>query len=267
MTEIDKFFEGLPGEEKAPADVLDDKPEEGQAPAEGKPNPEEGEEGEDNTQARKNRRERRLEQKYNETRDMNIALNERIKVLSEAKQFQQEFKPSEDVPSEWTALYGDTPEAKKAWQMNQVLINRAKEEAKAEALTEFNNIQQKAIDDQKKFESVIDTELETLEDDFDVDLTSNAPAARKARREFLELVQKLSPKDEEGNIISYADFGSTFEIYQTSKKDKPSEITNRAKELAARNMGRAPNANAQQQVPQGPMNFQSARKAINKLIN
>lgn len=268
MNEIDKFFDDLPSQDKLVADVFDEENPE-KVPVEGEPKtPEEGDESEASKEARKNRRERRLEEKLQRSQQMNIELNERVKVLSETKQFQTEFKPSNDMPAEWIALYGDTPEAKRAWQMNESLINRAKKEAKDEALQEFESKQNKAVQEQKQFEGLIDSELESLEDDFNVDLTSNAPAARKARREFLEMVQDLSPKDEEGNITSYADFGKTFENYQKIKKTEkvPDPTVNRAKELASRSMSKS-SSNSNQDVIDGPITFETARRAINKFIS
>lgn len=266
MSEIQKFFEDLPGEDKREADVFNEKPEEKPAPVEGEETVPEKEEDEDSKEVRKNRRERRLEDKLRRKDEMLIALNERVIELSEQQKLAQEFKPTDDVPAEWIALYGDTPEAKRAWQLNQSLIHRAKEEGKQEAIQEFESKQQRQIEEQKKFENHIDSELESIEDDFDVDLTSNTPAARKARREFLEMVQELSPKDEEGNIISYADFGKTFEVYQrTRQKEKTPEVVNKQKELASRGINRAPSAGAND-APEGPINFKTARQAIGRML-
>ena len=228
-TELDKFFEGLPSEDKQLADVFNDKPKE-EAPVQ-------GEEPEDDGEVRKNRRHRRLEEALQKERESNIALAARIETLSEVQKFTQETTKTGEVPHEWIALYGDTPEARRAWEMEERLISRAKEEAKNEALEEFENRQNKVVQEQKQYESLIDSELESLEDTYNVDLTSNAPSARKARREFLELVQSLSPKDEAGNIADYADFGSTFEVYQkTRQSEKSSETSNKQKELASRSM-------------------------------
>jgi len=230
MNEIDKFFNGLPGEEKQGQDVFDQQPSKKDVDV----IPEKGNESEDD-EPRKNRRHRRLEEQLQRERESNIALNERVKVLAEVERGAP--VGAGEMPPEWVALYGNTDESKSAWAMQSRMLGSLKEQAKKEALEEFENRQQAAVQEQKEYESFIDSELEALEDEHDVDLTSNAPAARKARRELLEMVQKLSPKDSSGAITGYADFSSTFELYKGSKtQDKPNETITRQKELAARTM-------------------------------
>lgn len=253
MNEIDKFFGDLPGDDKNLQNVFDGKetekptdppvvtPEQGEG---------EGKEDEGSDDIRKNRRHRRLEDKIRQKDEMLIALNERVKVLSEVGQSNQS---STEVPAEWTALMGDSPEAQKAWQLQSKLLQQATDQAKQEALKEFKDEAARAVQEQKNFESFIDTELETLEEEHGIDLTSNAPAARKARREFLEMVQSLSPKDESGAITDYADFNSTFDVYKkTRKPEKPDETVARQKEIASKTMQKPSSSGAApQQITPG----------------
>lgn len=188
------------------------------------------EEGE-KTEPRKNRQHRRLETKLQQERETNIELNARLKALSEERQFRQEVRQED---TDVSRIYGtDTPEAREATRLLQSALQRTREEAETSALQKFEAVQETQRKAQRDAEGLIDSELESLEDEFDVDLTSDAPAARKARRELLELVSELSPKDSEGNIKDYADFGKAFEIYQNTK-EKPN--ANRQKDLAARSM-------------------------------
>ncbi len=246
MNEIEKFFGGLPGEDKQAQDVFDQENQKaaekaGVAPEKGDGDDKgEGEEGE----PRKNRRQRRLEEKMKQKDEMLIALNERVKVLSEVRN--GEPVAAGEMPPEWVALYGNTDESKNAWAMQSRIFGSMKEQAKIEAVQELERRQQAAIEEQKQYESHIDSELEALEDEYDVDLTSNAPAARKARREFLEMVQSLSPKDESGTLTGYADFESTFEIYQRTKAQaKPEDrVISRQKEIAAKTMQESNNSSS-----------------------
>lgn len=254
MNEIDKFFGDLPSEDKKPQDFSPEKkPEE-------ETKPEEGEE-KDEEQPHKNRAYRRLEERYQKERESNIALAARLQAESEAKQRETPRGPS-DAPAEWVALYGDTPEAQKAWKMQETLLARVAENAKDAALTEFEARNTRAQEEQKGFEEFIDLELESLEDNFNVDLTSNAPSARKARREFLEMVQNLSPKDENGTITGYADFGATFEQYQKLKaQETPDETSARRKEIASRSMKKA--GTGENTVPQITPGFRGWEKDYN----
>lgn len=229
-TEVDEFFDGLNETDNKVADIFEE------------PKEPEIKEEETPEKPRKNREHRRLEKRLDEKDEMLNALNERVIELSKDKQ--TSFHSSE-MPPEWIALYGTTPEAEKAWKVQESLLKSVKESATTDALERFRNEQQEERQEQKKFESFIDAELESLEDTFDTDLTSNAPAARKARREFLELVEKLSPKDEEGNVTGYADFESAFEIYKANQsKEKSPEVVSRQKELSTRSMQKPGNADS-----------------------
>jgi hypothetical protein len=223
--EIDKLFSDLPSEDKKLADVFNEAPKETPTPTPAK--------DEDEGDVRKNRRHRRLEEQYQKERESNIALNARIQALMESRETPV-TKSSSDAPAEWIALYGDTPEAAKAWKMQESLMERYKQQAKEEAVNELQEreVEQKA--EERKFEAFIDSQLETIEDKYDIDLTSDAPKARKTRRDFLEMVQNLSPKNDDGTITGYADFEQTFEIYK-SRKETPVDNSAR-KEIAAISM-------------------------------
>ena len=129
--------------------------------------------------------------------------------------------------------------------MQEKLLQSYKESAKREAVEEIRSEQLRMTQEQQKFEDFIDDQLENLEEKFNVDLTSKTPAARKAHKEFLELVYKLSPKDENGEVTDYADFESTFEIYKSNReKDKSPEVIDRQKELSSRSLQRAGSSSA-----------------------
>jgi len=231
--EVDKFFEGLPSQDKKLADVFNEiKPTEEVVIEKKK-------EGDEESEGRKNRRHRRLEEQLQRERGSNIALSERIKVLAEVRSGIKESTEGE-TPAEWIALLGDTPESHKAWKLQQDLLHKSTQQAKQEVLQEIENkSHQDRIEfqeEQTKYEGLIDSELEALEDAYNIDLTSNTDSVTKIRKEFLELIQKVSPKDEEGNITNYADFGSTFELYQLAKVKEKSSISDKQKELASRSM-------------------------------
>lgn len=234
--ELDEFFDGLPSEDKKETvdDIFKDEPEKKpDAPAEGvaEDKPEEGGE------PRKNRRHRRLEQQLMQEREA------RIRAEAEADAARRyggsTSSASGEVDPRWLRIYGDTPESRQAWQLQQEIFNDYKEQTKEEAMREVQEQQAEITRQQREHEALIDSELESLEDEFNVDLTSDAPAARKARREFLEMVEKASPKDEDGNVTSYADFAAVYEHYELKRaKGKDNRITDRQKELSSRTMNR-----------------------------
>lgn len=235
---VDEFFNKLPSEDTTRADIFEgDKPKQDDPSA---TNPDKGDgEGDhsgEGTEPRKNRRHRQLETKLQQEREANIALNERVKVLSEVTRFAKEHEG--EVDPRLLQTFGTTEEGKMfAKIMSQVIAdNTAK--AREEAIEEMEQRQVAAREEQAQFEKFIDDELEYLEDQYNVDLTSDAPAARKARREFLELVHNVSPKDQEGVITGYADFDKTFELYQKSRQEQKPSSVDRQKEIAARTMQR-----------------------------
>lgn len=220
MNEVDKFFEGIP---KDAATILEPVAEEK------KDLPEEGE-------SHKNRRHRRLEEQLQRERESNIALNERVKTLAEVAKISKESNG--EIDPRLLRAFGTSEEGKEATKIFSEVLQEMTEKAKAEALEEFENKQVEAQKQEKEYESFIDAQLENLEDEHNIDLTSDSPQARKTRREFLELVQDLSPKDESGTITGYADFESTFDVYQKTLP-KSTDSTNRAKEIASRSMQRS----------------------------
>lgn len=231
--QVDEFFEKLPGEDKEQADIFDEKSKEETKEV---PLKEEGDvDPEQVPESIKDRRHRRLEQKLQQEREANIALNERVKTLSEMDKFTKEI--GDEVIPDIAKMFDSSDLGKENALRLSKVIREERERAKEDAIRTIEEKQQQAVEEQKKYESFIDNELESLENQYNVDLTSDAPKARKARREFLEMVQELSPKDENGDITGYADFESTFNVFQkTQTEDK---TNNRREEIANRSMKRS----------------------------
>lgn len=221
-TEMEKFLSDLPTDQHV--EPLEP---EADAPAEV---PEK--EAEEDADSRKNRRHRRLEEALQRERESNIALSERIKTLSEMERFTKDFQPDTDIHQVLFGTTAQTDETKATALGMQRVLEKFGNDAYTKAINDFDKRRADEAQQQREEERFIDSELEAIEDEANVDLTSNSPAARKARTEFLSLVEKLSPKDQDGNIKDYADFSTTFEIYQNSRKPDAS----RAKSLAARTM-------------------------------
>lgn len=233
--EIDKLFADLPKDDQQVADVFgENKPK----PEDKVPAKDENKEGADvpeepGKEPHKNRRHRRLEQQLQEEREARIRAEALAQARSEASSFNRDVG---EVDQRWIAIYGDTPESKQAFKLYQEMVKEHTAALKEDALKAIKAEQAEAERQQREFESFIDTGLEDIEDEFGVDLTSNAPAAKKARREFLELIETLSPKDENGDLTGYADFFGTWEIYQLKKGQTDKPDASRNKELAARSM-------------------------------
>lgn len=177
----------------------------------------------------KDRRHKRLEAKLQAERESNIALNARLLTIAEARK-------SEEVPAEYLKsverIYGtDSPEALAATELLKNALKGVKEEAKSEALETFKAEQLKLSEAEKKEAAELDSILEELEDDYGVDLTS--PKSEEIRKAFFKNLEKMSPKDSDGNVLHYADHKAVWEDF-SSRIQKKTE--NRAKNLSDRSM-------------------------------
>jgi len=176
----------------------------------------------------KNRAYRRLEEKYQREREAGIAMAERIKTLSEVQKFQEEV--GDDPYKEIPLIFGtNTPESQKATDILLRNIKAAEERGTKRALEQFEEVrgsEGRAIQEEEKN---LDAIMEGVEDDYGIDMSDSTE-----RRAYLTLLEKVSPKDSDGNIIEYADPDATAELYLARKKS--SNNNSRAKELSSRSM-------------------------------
>lgn len=185
---------------------------------------------EESEQKLKNRRERRLAAKLQAEREANIDLNARLQTINESKNLRASTDDAEYL-KRIEKIYGNaTPEAKEATELLKEAMRGLEESATQRALEKLQaerGSEAKAAQDEEKN---LDNILDTVEDNHGIDMSSEAE-----RKGFLALLEKLSPKDKDGDIIEYADPDATAELY-LSRKEKSSS---RAKELASRSMTRS----------------------------
>lgn len=184
---------------------------------------------------RDNREARRAKAALQQEREANIALNARLEAMTEAQKFARDTKDVK-VDESLLTLYGSDDNGRRAAEITQRLLDKTKADARAEALELFQEEQRKAQAEVGAQEKVLDEMLEQVEDEYDVDLTSNTPQAKKARQGFLSLLEEVSPKDREGNVKDFADPVATFKLLRSQQSSSPE--TNRAKDLSSRSMVR-----------------------------
>lgn len=174
----------------------------------------------------KNRRHKRLEAKLEAEREANIILNARLSAIAEAKKSQD----TPDYLASVEKLYGtDTPEAQTATELLKNALKSVGEDAERRAVERIREEREAEKAELKKEEAVLDTMLEELEDEYSIDLTSGKSEAM--RKGFFTLLEKMSPKDSQGNVTAYADHHAVWEEYRSKIAKKPDT---RAKDLAAR---------------------------------
>lgn len=175
----------------------------------------------------KRRREKRLMDKLQAEREANIAMAARLEAISEAQKLKDSTDTS-DYIKKVERIYGtDSPEATAATQLLADALKGVEERSTERALERFREEQRQAQESVKQEEQTLDGFVEEIEDSYNVTLT---PEMEKG---YFQLMEKLSPKDSDGNIVAYADPHSTWELFQ-EKIHKTRE--NPAKAIASRSM-------------------------------
>lgn len=171
-----------------------------------------------------NRRERRLRERLQSEREAAIALAAKLEAITSAQELRQQ--PDRHMEA-IERLYGtETPEAREATSILKTVLSSVKEEAKSEALRELRIERERERQEVAQAESQLERHIESLEDEYRVDITG------QERTGFLKMLEKMSPKDEDGNITHYADPKAVWEVYQSSKKRDNTQ----AKSVASRSL-------------------------------
>lgn len=184
-----------------------------------------GTDGDDDDQPRGNRRERRLQERYQAERESSIALAARLEALTEAQKLSREQGPSEYV-KQVERIYGtNSPEAQEATNLLAAALEGVETRATERALELFRAEQEQMRRAEAAEERALDDMVYNIEDQYNVVLDS------ATQKSFFQLLEKLSPKDEDGNIVNYADPYAVWEELQTRKQPQT-----RQKDLASRSM-------------------------------
>ena len=178
---------------------------------------------------------------------------------SAEKEFREEVIDKEDAITDVLVriIGNDTPEKLSAIKdFKKVLLEREDKGAE-KALNYFQEQQAKEQEVYKEAENEVEQGFESIEETFGIDL--DAPNATKVRNDFIDFVQRISPKDRDGNIVEYADFTESFSLFQEMNK-KPSS-NSRNKELASRGVSRGADAS------NAPVSGDKSWKAVEKLFS
>ena len=190
---------------------------------------EHNEEEQESDEERTNRRERRLQAKLTAERESSIALAARLEALTEAQRARTESEPAEYMKS-IERIYGTgSPEATEATELLKTAMMGVENRATERALELFREEQERAESAVANEEKALDTMVEEIEDEVGADMDA------QTKKGFFQLLEKLSPKDRDGNIVAYADHHAVWEELQARRQPKDT----RAKDLASRSMARS----------------------------
>lgn len=226
--ELDQFLSDIQ-QDQTEADILN-------APLNPEPEQGEGKEPEQEEQASdeeddylkpKTRRERRLIKKLQDERESSIFLAGKLEAREEAKQYLSDEEA--DYLKGIERIYGnDSPEAQLATDLLKKAIVGVREDAETRAYERIMSERKNEQAQMQQAESELNSIVEDIEDTFGVELS---PAQE---RNYFELLQKMSPKDKDGEVISLADPYSVWEVFQERMNQKAPD--NRAKSLSSRSM-------------------------------
>ena len=195
------------------------------------PKEEDSKQEEEDTEELRNRRERRLVAKLQAERESSIALAAKLEVLTAAQK--TSTTEAADYLKKVERIYGtDSPEAVAATELLKGALADVKEIAKQEALETFREEQRVVREAEVKEGNQLDDMVEDIEDTYGVTLDGSS------KKSFFQLLEKLSPKDSDGDVIAYADPHAVWEELQSRNKVAPS----RAKGLASRGIAKSSSA-------------------------
>lgn len=227
-SELDKFLEDTETDLKQ-VDVLD-APLIPEDPAKGEGKSTGDDEGADDGKGElqpKNRRERRLLERLQAEEKSSAFLAGKLSARTEAEKAVTE---EADYLKSVERIYGtDSPEALIATDLLKKAITGARDDAENRAYNRIKEEQSREREETVEAEQELDSMIDTIEDEYGVTLTAPQETA------FFQLLEKMSPKDSDGNVREYADAHAVFEVFQERLK-KPVASNNRAKDLSSRSM-------------------------------
>ncbi len=188
---------------------------------------------EDNREARRAKRALREERKASAFMAEKLAnTNERVVQLLETK----EGSTTEDHLAALEKIFGvDTPEAQLATSILKNAFKGTQDKATEAAIEKFREEQREIQKAEKEAEESLNSMIDDLEEEFDIDLSS--PQAETLRKGFFKRLEKLSPKDQSGNILHFADHYAVFEdYYESHQKRSENKTETRAKDVSSRSM-------------------------------
>ncbi len=152
----------------------------------------------------------------------------------------------------------DTPEKRQAVSDFKKYLSSLEDKGAQKAIAKLQEESQREKAEEAQAQEELVSGFENIEDQFGVDLSSTTAASRKLRSDFIDFIRRVSPKDGEGNVVSFPDLTETFTVFQDVSK-KP-QNNSRAKDLASRSMDRSSTTSA-------PVSTDNSWKAVDKILS
>jgi hypothetical protein len=189
----------------------------------------------------RNRRERRLMQKLEAERESAQFLAAKLEAMTGAKATMEEADYLKGIER----IYGtDSPEAQMATELLTKAILGARDDAETRAYERFMESQTSEVRAVQEAEMELDDIIDEIQDVYGVALTEAQEAS------YFELMQRMSPKDRDGDVVGLADPHAVWEVF--SERSTRSSYGNRSKQLASRSLtdSSSPESNLQDDTHQ-----------------
>lgn len=154
---------------------------------------------------------------------------------------------SDDISEVLERIIGnDTPEKVSAVRDFRKALKGMKDEARDEALDYFQKREAQAKELERQADDALEEAFDGIEETYGVDLSSNAPQARKTRADFVSFVQRIAPKNANGEVTEYPDLSESFDIFRNLNRTQQAPSNSKAKDIASRGMSRSTETRATQ---------------------
>jgi hypothetical protein len=152
-------------------------------------------------------------------------LRSRLEKLERSQDDEPVF--SEEMPSYWKEMYGESEESTKAWKVEQrrqqEILERAEKRAEESAIKTFQEARVREGKRIEENEGFLDEQLESVTDAIGRDLTE------KEKSDLLDIVDEYTPKDNDGNYI-----GQTFPMDKAWEIHELKQEAQRARKNSSR---------------------------------
>lgn len=165
-------------------------------------------------------------------------LEKKLKDIKPVEVTKEVTPESDEVVDVLTRIIGnDTQEKLSAIKDFRKALSGLEEKAVEKALGKIKSEREALLSEEREAETELENGLAEIEDNYNIDITSNTAQAKKTRNDFLNFVKRVAPKVN-GEIASYPDFNETFSLFQEMNK-KTNPVTSKAKDLADRSMSKS----------------------------
>ena len=195
-------------------------------------------------------------QRYLEKREREMEERIRSSIPTHEEKNEDQFKEAMDS---LTAVIGnDTPEKVNALNALQKALAGIDQRAVQRAEERVMEIQAKEEEGLYEAHEELESSLDAIEESYDVDITS--PKSTELRSKFLSYVEKIAPKNKEGEITEYPDMLAAWETF--NEIQKATQTPSRSKELANRGLSHSAGTQVR---PQERLTWDSVHNMIDNL--